>query len=375
MATRRPAEVFPPGDFLREELEERGWSQSDLAEILGRPPAAVNEVIKGRRRITPDTATALAAALGTSPAFWMNLEAAFQLWQVRSKDTGSVTRRAVLYDRAPVREMVRRGWIEPSDSVEVLERQILDFLGVNSIDDKPTVLQHAAARKSSPYTESTPAQTVWLVRAMQLARTIQAGHYSGKSLDRALVQVRMLAHAVQEARHLSRVLAEAGIRLVIVEPLPGSRIDGATFWLDKSSPVIALSLRYDRLDNFWFTLLHELQHVRSGEAALDTDLAIAHEDPTKPESEILADEFASSFLIEPRELESFVARVRPLYSTRRIEAFAKTMRVHPAIVVGQLQHREEVAWSSFRKLLVPIRDLVTASTITDGWGTVLPARL
>ena len=71
MAITRPAEAFPPGEFLREELEERNWTQADLAEIMGRPLVLVNEIISGKRSITPETAIGLAAAFGTSAELWM----------------------------------------------------------------------------------------------------------------------------------------------------------------------------------------------------------------------------------------------------------------------------------------------------------------
>lgn len=74
-----PAEVFPPGEFLAEELEARGWSQAEFAEILGRPAAAVSEIINGKRAVTPSTAKELASALGTSAILWMNLESAYRL--------------------------------------------------------------------------------------------------------------------------------------------------------------------------------------------------------------------------------------------------------------------------------------------------------
>lgn len=371
MATRRPAEVFAPGEFLREELEDRGWSSIDLAEVLGRPAAAVYEIVSGKRRITPDTAKALAAALGTSPEFWMNLEATFQLWRVQGTDNGVVARRAKLYSKVPVREMLKRGWIEPSSSIDVLERRILDFLEIDSIDNPVVPFLHAA-RKSASYAATTPAQAAWLIRARQLARTVPAGRYSASSLKKAIGQLRTLAHSPQEARHVSRVLGEAGIRLVIVQRLQGSNIDGAAFWLDSSSPVIALSLRYDRLDNFWFTLLHELGHISRSESALDDDLeGMAADD--RRESESIVDTYASESLIPAGQLDSFIARLRPLYSTRRIEAFAELMRVHPAIVVGQLHHRGEISWRNFRGLLVPVRDTITGSTMTDGWGSVFPA--
>lgn len=74
--TTRPAEVFPPGEFVREELAARGWSQTDIAVIMGCAPRTVSEIIKGRRGLSPKTAVALGAAFGTSADFWLNLEPA-----------------------------------------------------------------------------------------------------------------------------------------------------------------------------------------------------------------------------------------------------------------------------------------------------------
>ena len=82
----KPAEVFPPGDFLREELDARGWSQSDLARILGRPLQSINMIINGKKSITAATAKALGLALGTGPELWMNLESAYQLHHAPDPD-------------------------------------------------------------------------------------------------------------------------------------------------------------------------------------------------------------------------------------------------------------------------------------------------
>lgn len=80
------AGVLPPGEFIREELEARGWSQSGFAKILGRPLQAVNEIINGRKRITAETAKEIAAAFGTSPELWLNLENAYRLAQTAEPD-------------------------------------------------------------------------------------------------------------------------------------------------------------------------------------------------------------------------------------------------------------------------------------------------
>jgi HTH-type transcriptional regulator / antitoxin HigA len=85
---RPVAEAFPPGDFIREELEARGWTQSDLAAILGRPFQAVNAIINGRKAITPRTARELEAALGPSAELWMNLEISYRLHKEREADPG-----------------------------------------------------------------------------------------------------------------------------------------------------------------------------------------------------------------------------------------------------------------------------------------------
>lgn len=374
MAMRRPAEVFPPGEFLRDELEERGWTQTDLAEILGRPVAMVNEIIAAKRGISPETARGLSAALGTTAEFWMNLEAAYQLSQVRDDNRNAVSKRAKLYEKAPVKDMVRRGWLEPSDNVDVLEARVLKFLGIANIDDEPDLPLHAA-RRATPYDQPmTPAQTAWLVRASHLARAVHADSYSKGNVEEAIVRLRLLLQAPQEIRHVPRILSDAGIRLVIVQPLPGNRIDGACFWVD-AAPVVALSLRFDRIDNFWFVLMHELDHVDEGIPSLDLDLDVARDDAEKPDAERHADAFAIENLVPQRQLESFIARVRPLYSARRIEAFAQTMNVHPGIVVGQLQHRGEIAYSSLRKLMVPVRERITSAALTDGWGVALPTEL
>ena len=110
MADRIPAEVFPPGELLRDELEARGWTQTEFAEIIGRPPRVVNEIISGKRSVTPETARELAAAFGTSAQLWMNLESAYQLSKVEPV-TERIAQEAALRERFPVREMTKRGWI------------------------------------------------------------------------------------------------------------------------------------------------------------------------------------------------------------------------------------------------------------------------
>jgi len=186
-----------------------------------------------------------------------------------------------------------------------------------------------------------------------------------------------MGHA-EEVRHVPKTLAEFGVRFLIVEHLAQTRIDGVCLWLDEESPVIAISMRYDRLDYFWFTLLHEIGHVvnRDGFTAvlLDSDLVgeKAKKTAEKQDVEQRADRFAEENLIHSGEMENFIARVKPLFSKINIHGFALRLGVHPAIVIGQLQHRGVIHWSHSREFLVKVRDVITAAALTDGWGQILP---
>src|SRR5262249_55988978 len=144
MTSRVAAEVFPPGEFLADELQARGWTQTEFAEIIGRPQKLVNDVILGKRSVTPETAADFAAALGTSAQFLMDLETSLQLSKIPPRDD-SIARAAKLRERFPVREMCKRAWIKPGNSPAELERNVLGFFGLQSIDD-PIELQHAARR-------------------------------------------------------------------------------------------------------------------------------------------------------------------------------------------------------------------------------------
>lgn len=375
--TRTPAEVFPPGEFLADELAARGWSQTDLAHILGRDVNLVNDIIRGKRGITPETAQGLADAMGTSARYWLNLDAIYRLSQIERSDT--VSRRARLFEIAPVKEMIKRQWIEDSDEIEVLENSVTEFLGIDSIEDEVDFTH--AARKSTFYDEPpSSAQFAWLRRARKLALAVDARPFSSSNVTRLVEQLRLLMESPEEVRHVPRVLADFGVRILLLEHLAQTKIDGATFWLNHGSPVIVLSLRYDRIDHFWHTLMHEVAHVRYGDgleddrALLDIEM-VADKTPltiVRPDYEERADVFATNAIIPTVELEDFIRRVRPLYSGVRIQGFAKRMGVHAGIVVGQLQHRGEISYANLRRMLTPVRRFVVASGLTDGWGEPLP---
>lgn len=368
MNARIPAEVFPPGEFLREELEEREWTQQELADILDRPARLVSELISGKRAITPETARGLAAAFDTSAEYWMNLESQYQLSKVKTTHD-NVARKAHLYSKFPVREMLRRGWIRASENLDVLEQRFCEFFDIQSIDEVPTLIHHA--KKTHDAMDATPLQMAWLFRVRSMAAQQQVPAYSKSSLLAAIEKLSALILAPEEARHAPRILAEAGVRLVFVEPMPGSKLDGACFWLDDDKPVIGMTLRFDRIDNFWFVLRHEIEHVlqedgKSGDPIIDIE--VGNEGENLPECEIRANKAGADFCVPPDQLENFIARVQPYFSEQKVILFSQRINVHPGLVVGQLQRR--LGRHDFlRKHQVKVRSYVLPSADVDGWGS------
>jgi len=373
MANRRPAEVFHPGEYLRDELELRGWSQTEFAEIINRPLRLVNEIIQGKRGISPETAKELGAALGTSAELWMNLNTAYHLWK-SDPVSPNIERRALMRSRYPVRDMMLRNWLTPSEDTDVIEGQLLRFFEVSSIKETPALASAAMARRTDEGSVSlNPRQIAWLYRVKQIAESVQIKNFSKPSLKKSISLLKSIREMPEEIHSIPSILEETGVRFVIVEPLPSSKIDGVCFWID-NSPAIGLSLRYDRIDNFWFVLRHELEHVLNGDgkdsAIIDSEIMKGQGDESLPPEERAANAAAAEFCVPETELNDFMARKGPIFSRKQVLLFAKRLQVHPGLVVGQLQWRLQ-RFDLFRNMLVPIRGIITASAATDGYGSVM----
>jgi HTH-type transcriptional regulator / antitoxin HigA len=361
-------EIRSPGKHLLEAIEAHGWTQTEFAEIVGRPGRLISEIIAEKRGITPDTAVAFAAALNSPPEYWLNLDAAYQLSKA-APAADRINRRARLHKRFPVREMLKRGWIKASSDDE-LEQAVLKFFGIASVDD-PVVFDHAARRNYS--TELSAMQEAWLMRVYKLASALSVPKYSESTLRESLGQLESLMVEPEEIRHVPRILADCGVRFVIVEPIPGSKIDGVCFWLDKNrSPVIGLSLKgSDQIDRVWFNLRHEIEHVLRGdgrnEAVVDD---FEDQSASESDAEKAANLAASDFCVPQKRMDDFVARHHPIYTNQALIGFSRLMKRHPGIVAGQLQKKLD-RWDLFKKFQAKIRHIITQTALTDGYGRTI----
>lgn len=369
-----------PGQFLEELLSQRGWTQRVLAAVIGIEETGISKLITNKRPITAEIALALENAFSMPAEQFLGIQKDYELANARrvSKPNPAAQQRAQLVGALPIPEMIKRGWLDVPDvrDVSKLEAELIKFFNASSLADIE-VLPHAA-KKTNVSADTTPPQLAWLYRVRQLAAEMLVSEYSSFGARRAVEQLRNLTLSAEGARKVPRILAEAGIRFVIVESLPHAKIDGVCFWLDDASPVIGMSMRHDRIDNFWFVLRHEFEHVmqehgKGGQIVVDASLEgdRAGVGPDVADDERVANTAAAEFCVPKKTMDSFIARKSPFFAERDILGVAATLRVHPGLVAGQLQNRTG-RYDRFRNHLVKVRSIVAPNAIVDGWGDVAP---
>jgi len=349
--TLQPARAVSPGEIIEMELEARDWTQRDLAEIMGRPPQAVSEIIRGVKQITPETALELAQAFGTSPEVWANLETYYrlQLARRRSGDGGAgIATRSKLYSLLPVADLVRRGWLRAADAAEDLEREVRDLLG----GDPQALIPAVSFRHSEARGPEHGAQVAWVARVRQLAERQDVPPFDYGRLADAIPHLRRLAALPEQVAAVPPLLTSLGVRFVIVPPLPKTYIDGVLCDAERA-PIIGLTLRYDRIDSFWFTLMHELAHLMLGHHALHLD-NFDDKEQRRDAQEIAANTKARAWLLDQGALAAWVSRTHPYFSRQKIEHFAAAQQLHPGVLLGQLMFDETVGYKHLRALLVKV---------------------
>jgi len=345
-------EAFPPGEYLADELQARGWTVAQFAEVLGRPVQAVSEIINGRKEITTETAVEIGAALGTGPEVWLRLQDAYHLWTL-GHDTAlqgraaAVRLRSRLSSIVPMRELVRRGVISAGPPTQQ-EVEVCALLGVRDLGRQPSVA--AATRRSSVTGALSPDQVAWLACARRALLRLKGSRFSRSGLRQLASSLSRDIHDPEDLATLPERFTAVGVGLVYVEPFADGTIDGAAF-NERGLRGIAISGRIPRLDAVLLTLLHEAAHLQLGHPGLHLDELLNEE--SEGANEAAADELARGWLLaDPIPEGSPVSRAFVL-------ALAREAGVHPSVIVGRLQLDGRLPASHLRNLTPNARSALT----------------
>ena len=349
------ARATHPGRILRRELEAREMTQAELAARMRRPPQVISDIVREKKAVTAETADGLEMALGMPAHIWLNLQSNYELTQRRLKHRRELEERAAEYEEIleaiGVREVIKREWIAKRDSQAEQIRELLSFFGAQSFE----AVEHTAVATAFRVTPGSRVEpwrlATWMRRGELLAsQRPPIPRFDREGLIGLLPSIRRLTRSDSPWRPLRDECALVGLHVLVVPHLPKSGANGVTFWLNSEAPVIQLSLLRKSADKFWFTFFHEVAHV------LDGHRKDAHIDlsdmPRADQVEEAANRFAEDTLIPPSELRDFLSNGQ--FGRQSIVAFARSIEVHPGIVVGRLQSEAQIPRSWHNDLCVSL---------------------
>ncbi|MBM4147855.1 MAG: ImmA/IrrE family metallo-endopeptidase [Lentisphaerae bacterium] len=326
-----PIPLPDPIEAIKFRMEQSGLKQKDLVPYLG-TASRVSEVLSGKRALSLSMMRRLHKGLGIPAS------------SLLGEDDAALPDTAIdiEWGRFPVVEMRKRGWIEFPGSAQCVREHAEDIMRRFSEPFEEDVALPMCARQHvrdgkemDPY-----ALCAWKIRVMHLATEQEVSPYAPGTVTldfmREVARLSYFEDGVMLAREY---LAKSGIHLLAEKHLPKTYLDGAALIMPDERPLIALTLRYDRLDNFWFTLAHELAHValhlEGGAEAFFDDLEAGGTSPMERD----ADRLASDALIPESAWQG--ARLDCHSTAAQIRALSAELRISPAIVAGRIRHEAD----------------------------------
>lgn len=323
-----PIDLPNPLDAIKFRMDEQGLRQKDLIPFIG-SKSKVSEVLAGKRFLTVPMLRALHEGLGI-PADVLLKEPKIENGQAEDLD----------WNKFPIKEIVKRGWIEVTVQESKKEAQWFIerlFEPLGGIEQVPVFCRRTFVERSGKSMDKY-ALLAWTARALAKAQSMDLTPYTSGTLDESIMkQVAKLSFSAKGPLEAQAFLAKHGIALVIVPHLPRTHLDGVAMLSQQSNPVIGLTVRHDRIDNFWFSLMHELAHVWKHLTAFDEAFVDNLDSgPGKDPREREADRVSGEILI-PRSIwrRSDAYRQR---SPDVINELAFKLNIHPAIIAGRIRH-------------------------------------
>lgn len=338
-----PDWASPPGDTLADLLDERGMTQTELADRLGVTLKHVNRIVNGAASISAEVALGLERVFGPPAAFWLTREAHYQAAKARIEQRSRFRDATEWAQQFPLFELRKRGLLSPKAIGPDLVEELLRFFGIASPEqwrDPQAVFRKSLRSESDPFALAT-----WLREGEIEAAAVECEPYDEQRFLDVLDEARGLTRLDPDGwwPQLQTRCATAGVAVAIVKSYPGEKAHGATRWLTPEKALLQLSLRYKWEDIFWFSFFHEAAHVvlhRKKEGFLELSAKQRAALGAELDLEQEADRFASRRLIpavHDRRLQTL--------TLSEVDGFAQQLGIAPAIVVGRLQHDGSIPYS------------------------------
>lgn len=343
-----PAIATHPGLLLADEIEANEYTQIDFAKLIDIKRSQLNEIIKGKRNINAELALLLERALGIDADFWMDAQKNYDLDKARIEAKNKEQLEAieiwnVTKDFIPVSFYKKQQIISGNPLQDI--HKIREIYEVANLDQLATMsLQHNYARFKKSTKLKTDVINImgWVKLVQHRASDITLVPFHHENQEGVIEKLRTILFENKNVlEKVQNTLHENGIKLVYQTKGEKTPVDGVSFW-SHGNPAIGMTLRHNRLDNFAFTLFHELGHIyehliNNNEAEfIDLDLKNEEEEYKNSNDEKQANHFAQNALIKDEDWNTFSKSITSSNNDETIIAFAKKVKIHPSIVRGRV---------------------------------------
>lgn len=337
-----PISVPDPIGAIKFRMEQQGLKSKDLIPYIG-SKSKVSEVLSGKRALSLNMIRKLNEGLGI-PAEVLIKET------VKTLPDASIMKHGINF---PFTEMFRRGWFKDfyngklNDAKELKEELIIKFIGPFKIND--FALCYNRKSDNTNLENIDDILMAWRIRVMNIAASEKLTKWNKENLtENFFLELAKLSYLQEGPKLAKEFLNKAGIHFVIEEHLERTHLDGSSMLMPDGSPLIALTLRYDRLDSFWFTLFHELAHVKKHLAENKTAYFDDMTNDMNKKIEKEADSYAKEMLIPAQVWQSSGLGITSTASD--IKDFSSMFRISPSIPAGRLRY-ENKNYSVFTNLI------------------------
>lgn len=339
--TITPFEATHPGFLIKDELEVRNdLTQKDLAVLLGVKPSFLNEIINGKRPVTADIAILLEKALGISADYWMKFQSQYEIDCAKMKEKNIekihlIEVWNIIRQYVPIKYFSKKGYL--TDNLSLNISVIQSIYSVDSIDG---LINKYAEKKVAYFKKSVKLQIneqnmiAWTSLAEYEAKRKITNTFNVDNLPQLLNELNEIFYNNNKTLiQVEKKLAQYGIKFLLIDKLEKTPIDGYSFMCN-NNPVIALTLRHNRIDNLAFTILHEIGHIalHLSNNKDTTFLDLTNIEITEIEAQ--ANEYAQQSLVPSSCWDDLKENYTPL-TDDRIYTFSNKYRINPAIILGR----------------------------------------
>lgn len=343
-----PAYATHPGLMLADEIEANGYNQIDFAKLIDLKRSQLNEIIKGKRNINADLALLLEKALGIDADFWMEAQKNYDLDKARIEAKNKEQLEAieiwnVAKEFIPVSFFKKEQIITGNPLLDI--NKVKEIYNVDNLDQLAILsVQHNYARFKKSNTFKTDVVNImgWVKLVQYKASQLNVMPFDNENKEQLIEKLRnVLFENKNVLPTVQNVLHENGIKLVYQTKGEKTPVDGVSFW-SNGNPAIGMTLRHNRMDNFAFTLFHELGHIyehliNNNQAEfIDLDLKNEKEEYRNSLEEKQANHFAENSLIKDEDWKEFSKILHQNNNDEAIIAFAKRIKINPSIVRGRV---------------------------------------